>query len=157
MDNEPVFSQTANIIFNPRSFGAWVRKMRKKRKYTLRQLAAAVGYSTGWVCEFEKGRRGVRMSDPLFFMKLADYLQIPLDNVLTAAQLPKRVYEEKYVRVYQQIRNKTKATLIVESITEIEKNISQLMSSNSLAGKNRDMVERLSIEMTKIKTALEIN
>ena len=142
---------------NYRYFGSWVRQLRLKRGYSQRQVALAVGKSTSWVCELEKGRRGVRIQDPEFYIALAEYMNVPLGAVLDAANIPKTKEDQRHHSVYRMVRNRSIAQRIVKTIDELEKTSNSLeILSTDKGGRMRHLCQTLLIQIQDLKSALRL-
>jgi transcriptional regulator with XRE-family HTH domain len=70
---------------NQRNFGGYLKNLRKKRGYTLKQLAELSGLSDSQISRIEIGTRGVPKLENL--KKLAKALDVPVDSLLEKAGL----------------------------------------------------------------------
>lgn len=70
---------------NLKSFGEYVKALRKKRGYTLKQLSALSGLSDAQISRIENSSRGIPKLDNL--KKLAKALDVPPDSLLEKSGL----------------------------------------------------------------------
>lgn len=77
-----------DILVNEIIFGDYLKQMRKKRGYTLKQLAELSGVSDSQISRIEIGTRGVPKLENL--KKLAKALDVPPDSLLEKAGLLNR-------------------------------------------------------------------
>lgn len=145
------------IRHNSRYFGSWVRSLRKQRGYTQRQIARATGKSISWICEFEKGRRGLRLNDPEFFISLAEYLHVDISTVLEAANIPKTKDDERHKSVYTMFRNRALAQRVINTLDSLDDTCERLsaLSMNS-NGRIQHMCQILCIQLEDLKSALKL-
>jgi len=145
------------LLPNSRHFGSWVRQLRRKRGYTQTQLGLALGKTTSWVCEFEKGRRGIRSNEPQFYINLAEYMNVPLESVLSAANIPRTREDERHQAVYRMLRNKAKTGQIIGTIDALDKTADSLivLTTDSNA-RIRHLCQTLQMQIVQLKTVLEL-
>jgi transcriptional regulator with XRE-family HTH domain len=148
---------TPNKPINYRHFGSWLRQIRKKRGYTQGQVAMAVGKSVSWICEFEKGRRGLTMNKSQFYISLAEYLNVPLEAVLNAANIPKNKDDARVHSVYTMIRNKALSNRIVSTVDALQDTTDLInVASMDSSAKLRHLGQTLQIQLTDLKSALRL-
>lgn len=70
-------------------FGDQIRAFRHDRKKKLREAAVAIGYSLSHYSDIERGRRAP--PDDERIVKLADFFEVPSEDLLDAARLTKGV------------------------------------------------------------------
>lgn len=65
------------------TFGEYLRNLREKKGYSIRQLALYSGISNSYLSQVEQGKRGI--PKPEYLQKLAKALEIEYDDLLAAA------------------------------------------------------------------------
>ena len=152
-----LFVINKHLLHNTVYFGSWVRKLRKQRGYSQKQLGMAVGKSHSWICELEKGRRGIRMSDPQFYIALAEYLNVPLNTVLDAANIPKNKKDIRYHAVYKMVRNRSIAQRIINITNALESTSKAInVETTDYGAKIRHLSETLQIQIQDLKSVLRM-
>jgi transcriptional regulator with XRE-family HTH domain len=112
-------------------FGSYLRSVRNKRGRTLKQVAIAMGKSTGYICDIELGRRGTARMDPMFIHRLADYLNFPANELLVRAGLVDRKLDAQYGDYYKIMRSKVRAMRVGELIAAAKSDIIALKSETN--------------------------
>jgi hypothetical protein len=109
------------------------------------------------MCEFEKGRRGLTLSDPQFFVCVADYLTVPIEAVLDAANIPKNKEDERFYTVYTMFRNKALSRRVIGSVDALNSTSDDLnvLTTNSNR-RIRHLCQTLQSQIIELKSALQI-
>jgi transcriptional regulator with XRE-family HTH domain len=149
--------EPANYRIDPKHFGKWIRKQRLKQGKNQTQLARALGKSVSWVCEFENGRRGKNIADPVFYTTLADYLDLPLDTVMQESNVPKTKYDARALNIYRLMKNKALSGRILNTVDALNSGILELCASENIGSKHdRSVVHNLLANIQDLKSALDI-
>jgi len=100
--------------------GRLLRRVRKARKYKLRQVAVAVNVTPQYIWNLENGKAGKNMR-PAFAVALAEFLQIPIQTFFTAAGfcLDDDLTSRKFLEILKLTRNKGRASRIQHAMDAI--------------------------------------
>ena len=108
-------------------FGKYLRSVRISRNMNQTQVAQAVGKSTAYICDLEKGRRGIPgKMNPLLLIKLADFLNVPVSEILARAGLIDKELEAKFGQYFRILRSKMRAQRVGECIKGCKEDIELL-------------------------------
>jgi transcriptional regulator with XRE-family HTH domain len=110
-----------------KSLGKFIRRMRKHRKLKGVDLARALGKSPSYVCDLEKGRRGLRMS-PEVAVQIAEYLNIPLHQITSRhTHLAPVTNTDKLHEVYRAMRHKGRAKRVLVALESLDIELESLL------------------------------
>lgn len=115
------------MTVNDKSLGKFIRRIRKHRKLKQTDVARAIGRTSAFVCDLEKGRRGANLSENVA-MQLAEYLNVPYSQLISYhPKLAPTTNTDKLNQVYRAIRHKGRAKRIMLSLEGIQKVFSELL------------------------------
>jgi transcriptional regulator with XRE-family HTH domain len=147
-------------------FGKYLRSIRISRNMNQTQVAQAVGKSTAYICDLEKGRRGIHgKMNPLLLIQLADFLNVPVSEVLARAGLIDKELEAKYGQYFRILRSKMRAQRVGECIKgckddiELLKNVTlqDVRGPGSVGGQvttGREIVNSLELRILALEQTL---
>lgn len=107
-------------------FGEFIRKRRKERKKTLKNVAAAIGRSIGYVHDLESGARRPPVRTPEKFVVLANYLGIPLDLLLEKAGVTIDVEDKNSTQYMKIIKNRAVATFFSSGMARLRGQLAEI-------------------------------
>jgi transcriptional regulator with XRE-family HTH domain len=110
-------------------FGRYLRNIRKSRGRKLKDVALAVGKTTSYICDLELGRRGTSRIDPLMIFKMADYLNVPVNEFLVRAGIVDRETHNTYADYTKILRSKLRAQHVGALITAAKNDIKALKNA----------------------------
>lgn len=108
-----------------RRLGSFLKSVRERRKYTLGDIAVAIGRSKTYVCDVESGRRGGSRMPADVVAQWAAYLDIPVSAVAEkqrklAKGEPNAISNTQRYRSYMRIlRNRSRSTRIYKAVIEL--------------------------------------
>ena len=144
-------------IPNDKDLGKFIRRIRKHRKLKQTDLARAIGRSNQYVCDLEKGRRGLRMS-PELALTIADYLQVPLNQLISHhVELSPITNTDKLNQIYRAIRHKTRAKrimLALEGLLNASDELKDEVLQKRVTPRGENIIFRVGSLVKDLQTAL---
>lgn len=106
--------------------GGLLARLRKKQKITQRGVAEAINRSVSYVCDVEKGRRGIRAMDPIVLLTWAEYLNYPIGNILVHAGYVEQEFDERYGSYIRILRSKRRAQQVGTAIRGAKETLDEI-------------------------------
>lgn len=136
--------------------GKLIRKVRKKRKLKLKDVAQAINKSPAYICDLEHGRRGNNIN-PIIVSQLADYLHIPTSLMFKKAGLIDDEGVIEYNQYLKVTRSKRKARKIAASFEHITGLLHDLKrDTQNLAPMVHDEVKALETSVRELQTIISV-
>ncbi len=88
----------------PESFGPYIAGLRRERRLTLREAAAEIGISNGYLSQIETGERLPKATIPLMD-KIAEAYQRPIAEVFAAAGVRPAGAPDRRAQIHRAFRN----------------------------------------------------
>lgn len=142
--------------FNQKEFGAYLRKIRKEKGLTLRNIEDQSGVSNAYLSQLENGKRGI--PSPTILKKINGPLGIPYDELMEkAGHISPEMKSELHEETINTIRNSDDlnkvlskaAELFLKEITDSQGNLQTeykdmfIKDSEKLYGIEKDSAEKV--------------
>jgi transcriptional regulator with XRE-family HTH domain len=142
-----------------KALGKYIRRVRKHRKLKAVDLARALGKSPSFVCDLEKGRRGLRLS-PHIAVQISEYLNVPLKDITSRSfHLSPVTNTDKLNEIYRAMRHKGRAKRIIIALDAMKKEVSELKEDaqpGRLPPRVQDSIFRLAEVFADLQNALTV-
>lgn len=136
-----------------KSFGKFVRRVRRERGMKLRELGAGIGKSAAYICDIEKGRRG-QYINPVLLTKLADVLNVPLSSMFKEANIEVDENSQRYRALLRMARSKKRAAGIADKFNTCYALIGDLKVESKGYPNVEQIAEKLMISVRELDAAL---
>lgn len=136
-----------------KSFGKFVRRVRRERGMKLRELGAGIGKSAAYICDIEKGRRG-QYINPLLLTKLAEVLNVPLSSMFKEANIEVDENSQKYRALLRMAKSKKRAGEIVQKLETCYTLLGDLRTESKGYPTLEQLAEKLMISVRELDTAI---
>ena len=133
-----------------KDFGVFIKKIRKQRKYSLRQVGAAIGCSAQYICDVEQGRRSPFRDDKL--VALAHYYNISIHQLLQASgRINPDIAADRIEKVQAVLRDRWHSAIVLEQLDKIEALALALHDRQGyMSGECQNMVSELVFQIDRI-------
>lgn len=140
---------------NNNEFGRYIRKVRKARNYTLKQVGQAVSKSAQYIWDLENGKKGKNIS-PALVAGITSFLDIPIASLynLTKIGANQDFSDKRYLNYLKMTRNKGQASRIRHAMDGI------ITSSDEIANEAKgivvlgDKIQKLKDFVRELDTAI---
>lgn len=129
------------MYIKPHPLGKFIRALRKDRKLKLADVGRGVGRSAAYICDVEKGVRGIR-PNPIFLVKLADYFEVPVTTMLEKGGIVIDEDNENYKMYLKITRSKTRSELMNQRFTVLFELLDELETATVNIAPLRRLVEK---------------
>ena len=138
------------------TFGRYLKRVRVARHLKQKDVGAAIGKSTAYICDLEKGRRGVVGSiNPLILIQLADYLNVPVSEILYRAGVIDKELEARYGQYYKILRSKIRAQRVGKCLESCKNDVERLIIvTNGTGGEVGELLNVLQSRILELDSAL---
>jgi transcriptional regulator with XRE-family HTH domain len=134
-------------------FGKFLARVRRKRNKTQKEVGLAIGKSTAYVCDIERGRRGA--PGPWTLMQISDYLNIPSTELYVKAGIIDKGIESRYGQYFKILRSKMRAQRVGKVIEGAKNDVEALKTeTNGVGGEVSQLVISLQNRILELETVL---
>lgn len=134
--------------------GKYLRQLRKKRKLPLRVVAAYVKVSTSYLSDIEFGRRLNNNPNPELLVAFADFFKVPVTTFLEKGGYEVEAHKEQYKDFVKVVRNKKKATFMVEKLGIMRELVTNLDLAAVSMPSIRGTVKNLMITLGELESLI---
>jgi len=133
--------------------GKLLRRVRKARKYTLKQVAQAVNKTPQYIWDIENGKRGSNLN-PLLAVQLAEFLKIPITTLFPIAGIENDLTSKKYLEVLKLTRNKGRAARIQHALDGVVQTTEDILSGTESGTLLEAICQKLKSFVDELETAI---
>jgi transcriptional regulator with XRE-family HTH domain len=139
--------------------GTYLRDARKRRGLRLADVANAIGRTTQFVCDIEKGRRGGRWLQAQTVAMWAGYLEIPVSTIadLQRGSVDDWLQSEdsqRYRDYLRILRNREHSRMLLNAVTALNDVVQQAQNPKLTMHDARELLSIVSESVGKIESAL---
>ena len=135
------------------AFGKYLHRVRKQRKYTLKQVGQAVGKSFAYIWDLENGKRGSNLN-PLLAVQLAEFLKIPVQTMFELTGIENDLTSKKYLEVLRLTRNKGRAARIQHALDGVNATLDDILSGTEPGTLLESLCQKLKTFVAELDNAI---